>query len=137
MARPSKLTPELVDEIVKHIKAGNYPETAAEIAGISSTTFYRWKKYGKERKTGKFREFWESIKKAESFAEGLRVQTILKASEDGNWQAAGWWLERKFPDRWGRRQEIKMEHSGSIKKTVHFNQEAQNKILEEEGYDES
>lgn len=29
------------------------------------------------------------------------------------------------------------EHSGSIKKTVHFNQEAQNKILEEEGYDES
>ena len=42
MARPTKLTVEVRDRIVAAIRAGNYPEAAAQAAGISPSTFYRW-----------------------------------------------------------------------------------------------
>jgi hypothetical protein len=119
MARPSKLTDKVCDDIVTHIKAGNYPATAAGMAGIGESTFYQWKKWGRERKSGKFVEFLEKIKKAENFGEALRVKIILESAIDkGNWQAAAWYLERRYPDRWGRRNRVEMEHSGRVEKEV-------------------
>jgi hypothetical protein len=41
MARPTKLTTEVIEEIAKHIKKGVWPETAARLAGVSARSYYR------------------------------------------------------------------------------------------------
>lgn len=125
MARPTKLTPELQDEIIKVIRSGNYIETACAYVGINKSTFYDWLKRGarekdrlaknpraKVRKSEKpFVDFSNAIEKALAHAEIRDVAIIGKAAEE-NWQAAAWRLERKFPDRWGRKDKYALEHSG-------------------------
>jgi len=78
---------------------------AAEAAGIGETTFYRWMTKGSKAKGGLFREFWESIKKSEALAEQNALENLQQAAGAENaWQAYGWYLERKFPQRWAKRE---------------------------------
>lgn len=123
--RPEKLTPKLQDDIVKVIRSGNYIETACAFVGINKTTFYDWLKRGarekdrvernpraKVRKSErKYVEFSNAIEKALAHAEIRDVAIIGKAAEK-EWQAAAWRLERKFPDRWGRKDKYSLEHTG-------------------------
>lgn len=100
--RPEKLTPELQQKIVDAIRMGAYIETAAAYAGINKSTLYDWMKRGARAKSGKYKEFSNAIEKALAESEMRDLAVIAKASQE-NWQAAAWRLERKFPDRWGRR----------------------------------
>jgi len=102
MARPTKLTPDVRDRIATMIRAGAYAEQAARAAGIAPSTHYSWMERG-ENGERPFSEFSETIKTAEAKAEQQRVECIQDAAEAGTWQAAAWWLERRFPGRWGRR----------------------------------
>jgi hypothetical protein len=102
MGRPSKLTPEVHAHIVKAIKIGNYAQVAARSAGIGETTFYRWLEQGEAEEAGIYRDFWEAVKEAEAASEMTAVQHILNAME-GSWQAAMTYLERRYSDRWKRR----------------------------------
>ena len=110
--RPSKLTPEIQDRIVAAIRAGNYVETAARHAGIDPATFYRWMERGAKERSGKYREFRKAVEKARADAEVRHVAIIAQAATK-RWEAAAWWLERSFPDRWGRRR-YEVEHSGTV-----------------------
>lgn len=101
MARPTKLTPELQEKIVKAVKAGNYIETAAAFAGISKQTLYDWMKRGNDATRGAYREFLDAMEKALAEAEMFDVYQITRAAQAGNWQAAAWRLERKFPTKYG------------------------------------
>jgi len=103
--RRSKLTREVQEKITRVIRAGNYAYIAAEYAGISQTTFYRWLEQGAEQKRGRYREFREAVKAAEREAEIHAVATIQQHMGK-NWQAAMTFLERKFPQRWGRRLDV-------------------------------
>lgn len=126
-ARRSKLTPDVHDRLVEALEAGNYRETAARLAGIGVSTLYSWLERGEadrehERATEHL-ELVEAIEKAEADAEQRAISVIERAAvgykdpdgkyHPGQWQAAAWRLERKFPDRWGRRE--KVEHSGTIR----------------------
>ncbi len=102
MARPTKLTPDVRDRIATMIRSGAYAEQAARAAGIAPSTYYSWLERG-ESGERPFSEFSETIKTAEAKAEQQRVECIQDAAEAGTWQAAAWWLERRFPARWGRR----------------------------------
>lgn len=141
MARPTKLTPELTERIVLAIRAGNYSKVAAEMSGIGETTFYRWLEEGaKENARKEFREFRESIKRAEAEAEVRSVALIRQAADGGTWQAAAWYLERKHGDRWGRNDKIRQEVSGPDGKPVKLSlEEAKKAVLAflEEGDNES
>ena len=119
VGRPSKCTPELCERICKHIRKGNYPTTAAALEGIPKATMSRWMKKGRESKTqsGKYWNFWNSIKKAKYEGEAHAVEGI-KAAGEKNWTAYAWLLERMYPDRWGKRQRVEMEHSGKVEKEV-------------------
>lgn len=57
-------------------------------------------------------QFWREVKKAEAEAETKAVELIKAAASDGSWQAAAWYLERKFKDRWSRQE--KVSHEGSV-----------------------
>lgn len=110
MGRPTKLTPELQVKIVEIIRAGNYADVAAEAVGIGSSTYYHWLALGRDATSGKYRDFRDAVKAAECYAEVRAVAIVQKHMVD-NWQAAMTYLERKFPDRWGRRE--RHEHTGA------------------------
>lgn len=101
MARPSKIDDEDTRKtIITLIRAGNYIETAVELAGIDRSTFTRWMQRGKAAKRGKYREFYTAIKKAKAESEHRGIQKIQKAKA---WQAEAWRLERMFHHHWGRK----------------------------------
>jgi hypothetical protein len=103
--RRSKLTPELQDKIVKVIRAGNYACIAAEYAGIGRSTFFRWLERGEAEETGSYRDFRDAVKSAEREAE-IRAVATVQQHMGKSWQAAMTYLERKFPQRWGRRLDV-------------------------------
>ena len=129
MARPTKIiNKEIVAKIVKAIRAGNYIETAAAYAGISKNTLYDWLRRGEREKQRletnprsrmrtsevPFVEFSDAVERALAEAEVRDVTIIAKAAET-QWQAAAWRLERKFPDRWGRRKlDIDLDQAGKV-----------------------
>lgn len=120
MGRPIELTDEIQKKIVDAIKMGNYIETAASYAGVHKSTLYDWMKRGARYEEGKsdpgdiiFANFSDAIERAMTEAEMRDVLLIGNAAKK-NWQAAAWRLERKFPDKWGRKDRVNLEHSGAL-----------------------
>ena len=107
MARPTKLTPGLSAAIVKAIRAGNYPEVAAESEGVSGASYYLWMKRG-EAGEAPFSEFFESVTRAKARAE-RRMVHLVRTAAINDAHAAQWFLERSRPDRWGRRDHVVVE----------------------------
>jgi hypothetical protein len=60
---------------------------------------------GGQEGCGVFRDFRAAIKKAQARAEENALKRIQTASRK-QWQAAAWWLERKYPERWGKRERV-------------------------------
>jgi len=104
MSRRTKLTPDTKEDIVKALRAGNSRRDSALYAGVSETTFYSWMARGREGEP-LYAEFLEAVEKAEAQSVVRNVAIIQRAAEE-TWQAAAWWLERKRPDDWGRRQRM-------------------------------
>jgi transposase len=94
MARPTKYTPEVVGKVTQAIKLGATYELAAAYAGIAESTFYDWQ----ARKP----EFSEAVKSAEGTAAVGWLARIEQAASAGNWTAAAWKLERRYPEMYGR-----------------------------------
>ncbi|NCC84677.1 MAG: hypothetical protein EOM03_11205 [Clostridia bacterium] len=112
--RATKLTPQVIADAEKYLKAGNYAITVISLLSIGEKTWYRWLERGEKEKSGLYRDFYEAVKRGESVAEGGAVSEILRAGKEGNWQAFAWFLERKFPKRWGRKTVVVVDdESGS------------------------
>ena len=109
--RPSKLTSEVKARLVQAIEAGNYYEAACGYAGITYTTFRNWMIKGENAKSGKYREFFEAITRAETVAEVRMVAQWQKHMPE-DYRAIRDFLERRFPDRWGRKDKVQQEISG-------------------------
>jgi hypothetical protein len=133
--RPDMLNPKLQEAICKRIEKGTYPAKAAVLEGISKDTYYAWMRRGRTEPKGKFYNFLKAIRKAESIAETAYLEQIRKAAtgeETGKpvWQAAAWYLERRYPDSWGRRDRVDLNHSGEFKQKVEVDIFAEIKKLE-------
>lgn len=109
--RPSKLTSEVKARLVQAIEAGNYYEAACGYAGITYTTFRNWMIKGENAKSGKYREFFEAITRAETVAE-VRMVAQWQQHMPEDYRAIRDFLERRFPDRWGRKDKVQQEISG-------------------------
>lgn len=101
MARPTKLTPQVQERILEAVRAGNFREVAAHYAGVGAQTLSRW--MGRQREP--YASFRQALLDAEAHAEIRAVALILKAAAEDP-KHAEWWLERKFPERWGRRERL-------------------------------
>jgi len=139
MARPTKLTYKLIEEISNWLKMGYYQEDAAVMVGISPSTYYDWMKKGEQsfeemsnmmlgdgsekndvalditddiEIVDMYMEFSEAVKKARAEAEGAHIRNIRRASDNGVWQASAWWLERSFPKKWGKRSSLEIGGEG-------------------------
>ena len=100
MARPSKYTPDVVGRIVQALELGATYEHAAAYGGVHYDTFHAWRR--------EFSEFSEAIKAAEARAAVGWLDKIERAASEGNWQAAAWKLERRYPEAWGRREKVEL-----------------------------
>jgi len=97
-ARSYKRTPEVERRLLEALRVGSTFRLAAAYAGIDHATLYRWLEKDATLAT--------RIKEAEGAAVVGWLAKIEKAASDGNWQAAAWKLERRYPEDFGRRERL-------------------------------
>ncbi len=128
--RPTKLTPEVREKIVCAVRSGNYIHIAAAVAGVHRDRVNEWMKRGSREiervaKHSRYRvqkterpyvEFSAAMDKALAEAEAHHLGVIERASAQGQWTASAWILERRHPDRWGRRtqHEVTGQYGGPV-----------------------
>ena len=96
MARPTKYTPEIGEQIVRLIKHGVPITHAAAAVGVSESTVYAWITKGQAAKSGRFSEFSEDVTRAKAASVAALVARVAQASEK-DWRAAAWLLTRRAP----------------------------------------
>lgn len=105
MARPTKYTPETAKKITDAIRLGATFGLACQYAGISEDTLARWR----DRYAG----FAEKLREAEGQGAIGWLAKIEKSANDGDWRAAAWKLERRYPEQYGRTVQDN-RHSGEV-----------------------
>lgn len=115
VGRKTKLTPELAEKIANYISTGNYAVVVCGLVGIGESTYYSWLEKGVKAKSGKYREFLESIKRAEAAREAKWIKDI---DGDPSWQSKAWLLERRYPERWGKKDIVK--HQGDNENPITY-----------------
>lgn len=132
----SKLNKRTSKIIVESLRQGLAITRACVLAGITPPTFYRWIENGQKNVSEKYRNFFLECRKAEVQCEESCIKVIRKAingdlvskkkkkiynkqgemtSKEVNttknapsWTAAMTFLERKYPDRWGRNDRLRV-----------------------------
>jgi hypothetical protein len=116
VGRPNTLTRELADTIADKVRLGAFYEDAAVSAGVHKATLYRWREVGEaDLEAGKDTDhayFCDALMRASADAEAKAAETVMRWGA-ADWRAAAWYLERRNPGRWGKREHV--EHSGGIR----------------------
>ena len=111
---PSRNDPR-VQVLLAALEQGQFVSTSCDAAGIHRSTVARWVKRGEEAQIAMeidgvdidaselaYCDISDAIKKAQATAQSQALSVIQKAAQNGTWQAAAWYLERAYPQRWGR-----------------------------------
>jgi len=96
----SKLDTPTKERIVQAIRLGATAKLAAQYAGISAPTFWRWMARGEEEEEDPesiYRSFRDSIQAAEADCAIRDLTHIERAARAGDWRAAKWRLAVRFP----------------------------------------
>ena len=94
-------TPQAVERVLRGVEAGLARSRAAALAGLSAGTLLAWERLGLEGDT-RYTELAEALARADVAAEETLLKVIRDAAvDDGDWKAAAWVLERRFPQAWG------------------------------------
>lgn len=119
MPRPTKLNKDVIVRIGQAIKLGMTYEHAAQYIGVAYETFNRWMKEGANAESNTLKcQFYQVVKESEGTAVAACMAKIQKAATDGQWTAAAWILERRYPATYGRRvvqQEISGPGGGPVR----------------------
>lgn len=91
------MTPEVVDAILRAVGLGLWPDRAAQMNGIPPTTMRSMRKRDPA--------FASALEKAEAKAEANIHSRILRHM-DKQWTACAWMLERRWPERYAKREEV-------------------------------
>ena len=117
MPRPSLLTPELQDRFCELMLAGNYLSTACAILEITPQTISNWLARADDpnEPDPSYLRFLEAVKRTEAEAEARLLAKIEAAGNDPkNWPAHMTILERRHPERWGRRDRVQVDQRTTI-----------------------
>lgn len=100
----STYTPAIAAKLVELISAGMSRERACRAIGVGARTLRDWLTRERRGDATYGNDLGERLQQAEAKAEGDALDQIRAAARDGAWQAAAWYLERRYPDRYGRRE---------------------------------
>jgi hypothetical protein len=95
-----KLTPETQETITTAIRSGSFDYAAAEAAGISQRTFYRWLEQAEEQKTGELCDFGRAVMIARAQARGEAESRVFR-EDPYKWLRYGPGRERPGRPGWG------------------------------------
>ena len=110
--------------IVTSIAAGVPRKYAAQRAGVCERSLRAWLARGRREPDGIYAAFLAAIEKAEADALARNVAIIQKAA-NSTWQAAAWWLERRYPAEFGRKDKTVIHTGGKgnlgadVRKRIH------------------
>jgi len=138
----------MIDALSLAIAQGNYFTTACQLCDIYPTTLYDWIHYAEEEidsnKESIYTQLYHELKRAEAKSEAERVERVRQAGIGGQvsrrvtrikrdgteeteetfqlpqWIADMTFLERRHPDRWGRRDRRDVVASGNVTIEVQF-----------------
>jgi transposase-like protein len=135
--RPSKLNADVQERILDAVLEGAYLETAAQAAGVSKAALYRWLRRADEAEAKAlehltdaaaddpaqlyevtdpadwpYLDFRHALKTAEAFAELELIRKTTRPVGGQPWAAYMTVLERRWPDRWRRRDHV--THGGEV-----------------------
>ena len=107
MSGRTKLREDMIEKAYELVKAGNHYRVISQYFGIDESTWHRWMRKGElaKNKNSIYYRFYKAVRKAEAEAHARNVEIIQQAAKT-QWQAAAWWLERRYPEIWGRRDRI-------------------------------
>ncbi|MCX6154926.1 MAG: hypothetical protein NT007_12285 [Candidatus Kapabacteria bacterium] len=109
-----KYSKAITESIVMELRQGNGRVRTCKAVGITHETFMNW--------ITKYSEFSDTIKKAEKAGIMLKkeeAEQCIREAQKKQWQAAAWFLERKFPKEYGRKENIEMH--GNMKNDIKMN----------------
>jgi hypothetical protein len=98
-----KYTPQVHAKIIENLKLGAFKKHAANAAGIALTTLESWLERGAEG----IEPYATLLNDVETTIaeDALRNQAIISkaaaGAHDGDWKAAAWNLQKKFPKLYG------------------------------------
>jgi hypothetical protein len=95
--RKTRLTPQLRDEIVRHVRDGNFIEPSARACGVSHSTLYLWLQLGRAGRKP-YVDFVDLLEQAEAEAE-IAVVAHVRSAIPSTWRAGFRWLESRT-GRW-------------------------------------
>ena len=95
------LTKDVADDLRNKILRGLKEEQACELVGVSYSTYSQW--------LTKYPQFKEFIRRVKAQVEFDALEHVQDAMSGGTWSAAAWFLERKFPQRYGKRDVLKQQ----------------------------
>jgi hypothetical protein len=106
-AKSYRLTREVHDTIIRWLKAGAFRRHAAEAAGVSEDALNQWLKRGAAGERA-FLELYADVRRTQA-EDAIRMQAVITSAAmkhvEGDWKAAAWNLERKYPKLYGRQAE--------------------------------
>lgn len=111
---PRKFTPEFALKSIAYVSLGSVNAIAAEAAGASRASLQEWLRLARDpedpKSTEELRAWKAQMDQAAAMAEARAVRGIIEAGVAGTWTAFAWYLERKHPERWGRKDTV--AHTG-------------------------
>jgi hypothetical protein len=103
VAQGRAVTDEAIENLLKALALGMTRRAAAAAAGFSKTTLYRMLENDADG------TLVTAIEKAEGQAEATYSTIVANAAADPkNWTAAAWWLERRHPQDYSKRDKVEM-----------------------------
>jgi len=97
---PTLLSAHTATTIINAVRAGNYYDTAAALAGVSRYTMNIWRNKGEtDDAPAPYRQFVDALRQAEAEAEADAVRSVIVAGER-DWKATASWLGRRHRERW-------------------------------------
>ena len=95
----------MIEQFCDLLIQGQTIARAALLTGISESTIYRWLVLGKkEGAEAIYVELVERVREATECSEFELLQRLRKAGDKPeHWRAAAWMLERRFPERYGKK----------------------------------
>jgi hypothetical protein len=102
--RPDTITEERIVHMETLLHSGSYISVACQVAGIPYSTHKDWMKRGQLAggKNGQYRAYADRIEVALAIGEDNLVKSVAAGAVE-DWRAAAWMLERKEPERWGKK----------------------------------
>lgn len=105
MARPSKCTREITEQICAFLEKGNTRRASAALVDIDEVTFSRWYHRGAREDRGIYRDFHLAVNRAEAKHQDTAIE-MIRAGCATNPKIALQVLGRRYPGEWGRRDNV-------------------------------